>query len=83
MGPRTVRKLKQMNLIGKSEMNIIITVKIKKKGRPIQVIYEHNIGLYRSSVWARGGNYYKNKSGTLFSKFVYFGGAGKLILKLF
>lgn len=30
MGSKTVSKLKQMNLIGKSEMNIIVTVKIKK-----------------------------------------------------
>lgn len=45
MGPETVSKLKQMNLIGKNEMNTIITVKMKKKGRKkgglIQVISEH------------------------------------------
>lgn len=43
MGPKTVSTLKQMNLIGKSEMNTIVTVKIKMKGKEkgglIQVIF--------------------------------------------
>lgn len=46
-----------MNLIGKSQMNTIITVRIRKKRRKkgglIQVIYVHKVGLYRSSIWGR------------------------------
>lgn len=57
MGPKSVSRLKQMNLISKSEMNTILIMKIKKTGRKkarlIQIIYEHGIELHISSVWGR------------------------------
>lgn len=57
MGPKSVSRLKQMKLISKSEMNTILIMKIKKtgrkKGRLIQIIYEHSIELHISSVWGR------------------------------